>query len=138
MSYLKRSDVTAEPGHSVFQIGSHLVSVRVEVKRDAVTNRSGYLATAGVVDAAGEAVRDAQGGPITSSATHTASAEAVGGAGEFLLLREMALLVLGEPPTLVEGEPLVAWSPEYRRDASILTAIASAQRTGTAPLHMLM
>ena len=39
---------------------------------------------------------------------------------------ELLLLVMGEPPTEVAGEPLVRWPAEVRANASIRNAIAAA------------
>ena len=108
MTYIKRSDVPVDAGEAAFELaGGLLVAVLVDVGRNDVTNISTYLATARVVNADGSAVTDAAGQPIRCSATHSATAALVDStAGAFGVLREMALLVMGLPPTLVDGEPL--------------------------------
>jgi len=140
MSYLKRPDVPVEAGETACEIaGGVLVAVRVEVSRDETTNVSVYQATARVVDGDGAAVLDANGKLLRSTATYAANAALVDATvGAFGVLREMALLVLGEPGTVQNGQPVIEWSDDYRRDAAIATAIAAAQRTGAAPIHMLL
>jgi hypothetical protein len=46
------------------------------------------------------------------------------------IARELLLAVLGEPATLIDGRPLLAWSDEVRLNASIRKAISLSLQTG--------
>lgn len=137
MSYLKLSTATLpnlEPGETLAVLldATQRVAVRLVVGRDPVTQCGIYQARARAIDATGLTQCDSQGEPIVSHHTHTMTADVVTTIGEFVVLAQLALLMLGEPA------PLIAFSAEVRRDASIRTALSSAARMGTPNLGGLL
>ncbi len=78
----------------------------------------------------GQLMTDALNRPVLSQFTHTASIGHIESLGEPAIKREILLMLLGEPPTLFGGDPIIRWPDEVRSGASIRSAIASAQFEG--------
>lgn len=63
---------------------------------------------------------------------HTASVEQLARYGEGALMRELLRMLLGEPPTPIDGEPIIVWPADIRASVSIRNAIAAATNEGPA------
>lgn len=63
---------------------------------------------------------------------HTASVEQLARYGEGPLMRELLRMLLGESPTLIDGEPIILWPDDIRASVSIRNAIAAATNEGPA------
>ncbi len=142
MSYLKRPDLAGllqddETQAVQLLVGGALVALRIVITREPITNVITYAARARALTTTGPLL-DANGLPVMSAFTWSAAADLVDAIGQWLLPLEIVKALLGDPLTLVNGEPLVAWSDSLRRDASIRTALASAGRTGVMPLNNLL
>lgn len=133
MSYLKLplvpplSDGLQATETLVVQIDlAHRVAVGIEIGRDPVTQWGVYRVRARKVDANGQTEQDAHGHAITTECSHAMTNTAVLAIGVDNVLRSLSLLALGEPT------PLMTFSADMQRDASIRTAIAMASRVGVA------
>lgn len=140
MAYTKLNNIPLQNGESIAAEIEHgkIVAVAVIPERDEHTNRTVYVGWARVIDATGESVLDAHDQPIVSRIRHSVPPEVVASVGQLALLKEVALGLLGEPATLVAGEPLIPWPVQIRTDISIRNAIACASSTGVVPLHNLL
>ena len=140
MAYTKLNNIPLDGGESIAAQIEHgkIVAVAVIPERDEHTNRTVYVGWARVIDTDGVSVLDAHGQPIISRVRHSVPPEVVTSVGQLALHKEVALGLLGEPATLVAGEPLISWPAQMRADISIRNAIACANSTGVVPLHNLL
>ena len=142
MAYTKLNNIPLDGGESIAAQIEHgkIVAVAVIPERDEHTNRTVYVGWARVIDTDGVSVLDAHGQPIISRVRHSVPPEVVRVTGfrPNSRLKEVALGLLGEPATLVAGEPLISWPAQMRADISIRNAIACANSTGVVPLHNLL
>lgn len=84
------------------------------------------------LDHEGGAVLDALDRRVLVTMQHTASVGQLTRYGEGPLKRELLLMLLGEPPTLIEGEPIIIWPDDVRASVSIRNAITAATNEGPA------
>ena len=113
--------VTLDTGHSVAakalatRISGGSVNIRVEARQ--------------INPETGETLKDANGDPIISSASHTFDAATIAAQTLPACTKDMILLVLGEAPLLF-GAALPALDPSVVAAYSIRSAIAAAAHAG--------
>jgi hypothetical protein len=122
--------------------GGDLAAVSVTAERLANGGGVALTARARAIEADGSTRLCAQDKPIETAAAHKADVTAVTRDGVDVLSREMLLLVLGEPETLVERTnpddqtsfeaPLIGISEEAKLNASIAHAIEVAEACAAA------
>jgi hypothetical protein len=106
-----------------------LVAVSCFVKRQIHTNNVVYCSVARAIDKHGSTMRDAHGYDIKTEMRHAACDAEVQTHGDAAMRRECMMLVLGEPLTVLNGEPMVAWSDGIITQSSIRRAAAAAVQT---------
>ena len=125
MTYEKRPDVPVLPGEMAVELDSgDLVAAWCERKR--VDAGLCYHARARAIDEDGVTLVDARGRLVQTEFKHSISVDKVAEKGDENVTRDILMLVLGEPVTVIN------WPEQARRDASIRVAIAAAAVTGTA------
>lgn len=130
MSYEKRPDVPCDSGSIVVELETgDLVSVSCRVMRCTISGNRVFCPSAIQVGLTGEPLVD-DDGAVDAGHRFSCPDEIVDTHGEAVIARECLLLVLGEPPTLVDGTPIVAWSPEVAAHSSIRRAISAARAAG--------
>ncbi len=121
------------PDEQLLQLDTgEFVAASSSAYRDEFTNGRTLQAIVRWLGEDGSLQVDAFGRPVLTVFPHGASAGQIAQYTEPALRKELLLMMLGEPPSLVGGEPLIVWPDEIRACVSIRSAIAAASSEGPA------
>lgn len=120
-------------GETALELDSgETVSLVIETERQPHGAGLVFIAVTRVLNADGSTAVDDAGGPIFTEFRHTADARQIDELGVDAIAKEMALAILGEPPSKKGVDDLIPWSVGLKLNVSVRNVNKLARSSGRA------